>query len=75
MCGIVAGLGSEAEHLYGDVVVPDVVWDYSAGKFTAPGKGAIIFGNVSFQPRPQSIALDAGDSGAGHGVIQTFHDD
>ena len=60
MCGIAAGLGSEADQLYGDVIVPDVVWDYSSGKFTAPGKGAITSGNVGFQPRPRSIALDAG---------------
>ena len=60
MCGIAAGLGSEARHIYGDVIIPDIVWDYSAGKFTPPVNSAITFGNVGFQPRPSSIALDAG---------------
>ena len=60
MCGIAAGLGSEAGHIYGDVIIPDIVWDYSAGKFTPPVDSAITFGNVGFQPRPSSIALDDG---------------
>ena len=60
MCGIAAGLGTEADHLYGDVMIPDIVWDYSAGKFISPDKAAITFGNIGFQPRPRSIALDAG---------------
>lgn len=58
MCGIAAGIGSEAEHIYGDVMIPDVVWDYSAGKFTVPKSPAIIFGNLGFMPRPVSLALD-----------------
>ena len=36
------------------------MWDYSAGKFTPPVDSAITFGNVGFQPRPSSIALDDG---------------
>ena len=59
MCGIAAGLGSEAGHIYGDVIIPDIVWDYSAGRFTPPIDGAITIGNLGFQPRPHSIALDA----------------
>ncbi len=58
MCGIAAGLGINAEHIYGDVIVPDVVWDYSAGKFTAPEKPAITFGILGFIPRPESIKPD-----------------
>ena len=58
MCGIAAGLGINAEHIYGDVIVPDVVWDYSAGKFTAPEKSAITFGNLGFIPRPTSLKAD-----------------
>lgn len=33
MCGIAAGIGEEIEQIYGDILVPDVVWDYSTGKF------------------------------------------
>lgn len=58
MCGIAACLGPESEYIYGDVIVPDIVWDYSAGKFTTPGKSAITFGNLGFQPYPNFIALD-----------------
>ena len=59
MCGIAAGLGSEADHLYGDVMIPDVVWDYTSGKFTVPEKPSIVFGNIGFQPRPTCLSLDA----------------
>ncbi|MBQ3448177.1 MAG: hypothetical protein IJG37_11080 [Synergistaceae bacterium] len=58
MCGIAAGIGQDPEYLYGDILIPDVVWDYTSGKFTAPEEPAIIFGNLGFQPRPISIATD-----------------
>ena len=37
--------------MYGDVLVPDVVWNWSAGKFVSPDKADISFGDVGFLPR------------------------
>ena len=53
MVGIAAGVAkSELEdQQYGDVVVPDVVWNYSAGKFVSPEMANIRYGNVGFLPR------------------------
>lgn len=53
MVGIAAGVAMEgvAEQMYGDVVVPDVVWNYSAGKFVSPDSADIAFGEVGFLPR------------------------
>ena len=53
MVGIAAGvaLDNVAEQMYGDVVVPDVVWNYSAGKFVSPDRADITFGELGFLPR------------------------
>ena len=53
MIGIAAGVALEgvADQMYGDVVVPDVVWNYSAGKFVSPDNAEITFGDVGFLPR------------------------
>jgi len=49
------------EHLedqrYGDVIVPDIVWNYSIGKFVSPDMAAIKYGNLGFLPRTTSISL------------------
>lgn len=58
MSGICAGIAHPDEQLYGDVLVPDVVWDYSTGKYVGPNDSEIRFGDVGFLPRPQSLALD-----------------
>ena len=58
MCGIAAGLGPESEQIYGDVMIPDTVWNCASGKFTAPKDPAISFGEVGFLPRPVSLSLD-----------------
>lgn len=58
MSGIAAGADEEAAQMYGDVLVPDMVWDYSAGKYVGPDEAKIRFGDVGFQPRPVSIATD-----------------
>lgn len=58
MCGIAACIGHESENFYGDIIIPDKVWDCSSGKFTAPGKPAITFGNIGFLPRPVALSLD-----------------
>ena len=54
MVGVAAGVirSNLEEQLYGDVIVPDVVWNYSAGKFVAPDEADINFGNLGFLPRP-----------------------
>lgn len=58
MCGIAAGIDAAAGQLYGDVLVPDVVWDYSTGKVVGPNESEIRFGDLGFLPRPQSMHLD-----------------
>jgi len=58
MCGIAAGIVEGGSQLYGDVLVPNVVWDYSTGKFVGPNDSEIRFGDVGFLPRPQSMRLD-----------------
>lgn len=58
MCGVAAGIRSENEQLYGDVLAPNVVWDYSTGKFVGPDESEIRFGDVGFLPRPQPMYLD-----------------
>ena len=59
MVGIAAGvaLGKFDEQLYGDVVVADIVWNYSVGKFVSPDLADIIYGDVGFKPRPTSLAI------------------
>lgn len=53
MVGIAAGVAKEEveDQRYGDVILPDVVWNYSAGKFTSPEKASISIGNLGFLPR------------------------
>ena len=58
MCGIAAGIGEGTEQVYGDILVPDVVWDYSTGKFVGANEAEIRFGDLGFLPRPKSIAAD-----------------
>lgn len=58
MCGIAAGISEKAAQMYGDVIVPDVIWDYSTGKFVGPNESEIRFGDIGFLPRPQSVHID-----------------
>lgn len=53
MVGIAAGIAKSEyeEQIYGDVILPDVVWNYSAGKFVSPDKANIVYGNLGFLPR------------------------
>ena len=59
MVGIAAGVALEgvADQMYGDVVVPDVVWNYSAGKFVSPDSAEISFGDVGFLPRSTYVSI------------------
>ena len=58
MSGIAAGLGDEAVQMYGDILVPDMVWDYSTGKYVGPDEAEIRFGDIGFLPRPVSVRTD-----------------
>lgn len=60
MVGIAAGVALEEQEqqIYGDVIAPDIIWNYSAGKFVSPEKSNIKFGTVGFVPRPTSIETD-----------------
>ncbi len=53
MVGIAAGVVKEEleDQRYGDVIVPDVIWNYSAGKFVSPELAEIRYGNMGFLPR------------------------
>ena len=53
MVGIAAGVVKEhlEDQRYGDVVVPNVIWNYSAGKFVSPEMAQIQYGNMGFLPR------------------------
>lgn len=59
MVGISAGIVKDEleDQRYGDVIVPDVVWNYSAGKFVSPDKASIQFGDLGFLPRSSSEAI------------------
>ena len=60
MVGIAAGIAykNEVDQIYGDVVVPDIVWGYSSGKFVSSARARVSFGGVGFIPRPHFINTD-----------------
>ena len=60
MVGIAAGVArfESVDQIYGDVVVPDVVWDYSSGKFVSSQNARVSFGGVGFIPRPHFLNTD-----------------
>lgn len=58
MSGIAAGTSDDVEQMYGDVIVPDVIWDYTTGKYVGKDETEIRFGDVGFLPRPMSIETD-----------------
>lgn len=57
MVGIAAGVAKEnvTDQIYGDVVVADVIWDYSSGKFVSPEGADISHGELGFLPRPRFV--------------------
>lgn len=59
MVGIAAGIAQseEEDQWYGDVVAPDTVWNYSAGKFVNPEQAKIRFGDLGFLPRSTSLSI------------------
>lgn len=59
MVGIAAGVApKEADQFYGDVIVADMIWNYSAGKFVSAERADIHFGGVGFIPRPTVIQME-----------------
>ena len=56
MTGIAAGIG--ADQIYGDVIVPDIIWNYASGKFVSAENADITFGDIGFVPRPIALELD-----------------
>ena len=58
MSGIAAGIGEEATQLYGDVIVPDMIWDYTTGKYVGSDESEIRFGDIGFLPRPVMVRTD-----------------
>ena len=59
MVGIAAGIAKKdiEDQMYGDVIVPDVVWNYSSGKFVNPEMADITFGDLGFLPRSTSAFI------------------
>ncbi len=60
MVGIAAGIAPKEieDQFYGDVIVADMIWNYSAGKFVSAERADIHFGGVGFIPRPTAIQID-----------------
>lgn len=60
MVGIAAGIAAPGteEQIYGDVLVADMIWNYTAGKFVSPDRTEIRFGGVGFIPRPAVVRTD-----------------
>ncbi|MBO4914975.1 MAG: hypothetical protein J5449_07190 [Oscillospiraceae bacterium] len=59
MVGIAAGIVQKnlEDQRYGDVIVPDIVWNYSAGKFVAPEHAQIRYGDLGFLPRSTAVKI------------------
>lgn len=60
MPGIAAGTLKEAadSQMFGDVVLADVVWNYSNGKYVHKDRADIVFGQIGFNPRPTVAKID-----------------
>ena len=60
MPGIAAGTLDETgdEQMYGDVVLADMVWNYSNGKYVPKDQASIVFGEIGFKPRPTVVKID-----------------
>lgn len=60
MPGIAAGTLEESNELqmFGDVVLADMVWNYSNGKYVPKDNASIVFGEIGFLPRPTVAKID-----------------
>ncbi|MCQ2489310.1 MAG: hypothetical protein MJ111_01990 [Clostridia bacterium] len=61
MPGIAAGALTESsdDQMYGDVILADLIWNYSNGKYVPKEEASIIFGEIGFLPRPTSVTVDS----------------
>ncbi len=61
MPGIAAGTVGDFnnEQMYGDVVLADMVWNYSNGKYVPKDQASIVFGEIGFEPRPTVVKIDS----------------
>lgn len=59
MVGVAAGIAPKdlEEQIYGDVIVADVIWNYSSGKYVSRERADIHFGELGFVPRPTMIKM------------------
>lgn len=59
MPGIAAGTLSDVnnEQMYGDVILADMVWNYSNGKYVPKEQASIVFGEIGFKPRPTVVKV------------------
>ncbi len=62
MTGISAGIKAESapgdEQEFGDVIVADMVWNYTSGKYVSSNDAIIKFGKIGFSPRPIILKID-----------------
>ena len=60
MPGIAAGTMEESSssQMFGDVVLADMVWNYSNGKYVPKDRASIVFGEIGFLPRPTVAKID-----------------
>ena len=63
MPGIAAGTLNDGANradgvYYGDVLLADMVWNYSNGKYVPKEEASIVFGEIGFKPRPTVVTLD-----------------
>ena len=57
MVGTCAGIAKSdvEEQIVGDIVIPDIVWNYTAGSFVVPEKATITYGDVGFIPYVEKL--------------------
>lgn len=60
MPGIAAGALEESGNaqMYGDVILANMIWNYSNGKYVSKDRADIVFGEVGFLPRPTVVNID-----------------
>lgn len=60
MPGIAAGALEESGNaqMYGDVILANMIWNYSNGKYVSKDRADIVFGEVGFLPRPTVVNTD-----------------
>lgn len=57
MPGIMAGIGENSDHFYGDIVLADEIWNCANGKYVSAENAEAKFGTIGFLPRPTSVGI------------------